>query len=62
MAILVAKGFTNKEIAARFVIAKRTVDGHVEHVLVKLGFRTRAQISAWVAAQSARSREGYEPT
>ncbi|MFF0818747.1 LuxR C-terminal-related transcriptional regulator, partial [Rhodococcus sp. NPDC003318] len=49
---LVAEGLTNKAIAARLTISRRTVDGHVEHVLAKLGFSSRAQIAVWVAQQA----------
>ncbi|MFF0457770.1 protein kinase [Nocardia africana] len=44
---LVAEGLTNKEIATRLVISQRTAQGHVEHILSKLGFTRRAQIAAW---------------
>ncbi len=50
IAALVAEGLTNREIAARLVIAQRTAEGHVEHIMTKLGFSTRAQIAAWMAA------------
>nr|WP_271212180.1 protein kinase [Rhodococcus wratislaviensis]GLK38582.1 hypothetical protein GCM10017611_54490 [Rhodococcus wratislaviensis] len=53
VADLVAQGLTNKAIAARLVISPRTAQGHVEHVLAKLGFSSRAQIAAWVAELSA---------
>ncbi|WP_062995235.1 protein kinase domain-containing protein [Nocardia mikamii] len=53
VAELVAQGWTNKAIAARLVISQRTAEGHVEHILTKLGFTSRAQIAAWVAGQSA---------
>jgi predicted ATPase/DNA-binding CsgD family transcriptional regulator len=46
---LIAEGLSNKEIAARLVIAQRTAEGHVEHILTKLGFSSRAQVAAWVA-------------
>ncbi|MEV0110007.1 protein kinase [Nocardia sp. NPDC050799] len=52
VAQLVAKGLTNKAIAARLVISQRTAQGHVEHILTKLGFASRAQIAAWVVEQS----------
>lgn len=52
VADLVAEGLTNKAIAARLVISQRTTQGHVEHVLAKLGFSSRAQIAAWVAEQA----------
>ncbi|MGV9864718.1 protein kinase domain-containing protein [Rhodococcus koreensis] len=48
---LVAEGLTNQAIAARLVISPRTVGGHVEHILTKLGFTSRAQIAAWVVEQ-----------
>ncbi|MDQ1734209.1 MAG: hypothetical protein QOH56_460 [Pseudonocardiales bacterium] len=35
---LIAKGLTNKAIAVRLVISRRTAEGHVERTLVKLGF------------------------
>ena len=43
-------GRSNKEIAADLVISQRTAEGHVEHILAKLGFTSRAQVAAWVAA------------
>lgn len=49
VAELVAGGRTNKEIAAELTISRRTAEGHVEHVLTKLGFTSRAQIAAWAA-------------
>ncbi|AII08283.1 protein kinase domain-containing protein [Rhodococcus opacus] len=52
VAELVAQGLTNKAIAGRLVIAQRTAQGHVEHILTKLGFTSRAQIAAWAAEQS----------
>lgn len=52
VAQLVAEGLTNKAIANRLVISQRTAQGHVEHILAKLGFTSRAQIAAWVAEQS----------
>lgn len=51
VAAMVAQGMSNREIAARLVIAQRTVEGHVEHILSKLGFSSRTQIAAWIAAQ-----------
>ncbi|MGW5152050.1 protein kinase domain-containing protein [Rhodococcus koreensis] len=49
VADLVAEGLTNKAIAARLTISPRTAQGHVEHILTKLGFTSRAQIASWVA-------------
>ncbi|WP_345431032.1 ATP-binding protein [Actinoallomurus vinaceus] len=46
IADLVAEGRSNKEIAAALVISQRTAEGHVEHILRKLGFTSRSQIAA----------------
>jgi DNA-binding NarL/FixJ family response regulator len=48
---LLADGLTNKQIGARLFISERTLDSHVRSILNKLGFRSRAQIAAWVASQ-----------
>ncbi|MDN3356620.1 LuxR C-terminal-related transcriptional regulator [Actinomadura sp. DC4] len=47
VARLVAQGMSNKEIAAQLVISQRTAEGHVEHILAKLGFASRTQIALW---------------
>ncbi|MBF6176470.1 ATP-binding protein [Nocardia blacklockiae] len=49
---LVAQGMTNRDIAARLVIAHRTADTHVRNILTKLGFTGRAQIGAWVTGRA----------
>lgn len=48
VAVLIAQGYSNRYIAAALVIAPRTADTHVNHILTKLGVHTRAQIAAWV--------------
>ncbi|MPY80812.1 MAG: hypothetical protein GEV04_20700 [Actinophytocola sp.] len=48
IAELVAQGLTNRQIAATTHISERTAENHVQHILTKLGFGTRAQIAAWV--------------
>lgn len=55
VADLVAAGLTDREIAARLVISQRTAESHVQHILAKLGFRSRAQIAAWKATRTART-------
>ncbi|MBH0122351.1 tetratricopeptide repeat protein [Rhodococcus sp. CX] len=52
VADLIGEGLTNQAIARRLVISPRTAQGHVEHILAKLGFTSRAQVAAWVAEQS----------
>ena len=56
IAVLVAAGMTNRQIAHKLSIAERTVDAHLEHIMNKLGFRSRAQIAAWVTAQTSARR------
>jgi len=53
IAELVAEGLGNPAIAARLVLSRRTVEGHVQRILAKLGFRTRSQIAVWAAQRSA---------
>jgi DNA-binding NarL/FixJ family response regulator len=51
VAALVARGLTNRQIAEQLVIAERTAETHVGHILNKLGFTSRAQIASWAAEQ-----------
>lgn len=51
IAALVAEGLTNREIAARLFIAQRTVDTHLAHILTKLCFKSRSQVSAWITGR-----------
>ncbi|MEB3369722.1 LuxR C-terminal-related transcriptional regulator [Saccharopolyspora mangrovi] len=50
VARLVAEGLTNREIAEHLVISPRTAESHVENILSKLGYTSRAQIAAYVRA------------
>ncbi len=45
---LVARGFTNQQIAEALVITERTAEGHVERLREKLGVRSRAQVARLV--------------
>ncbi|WP_394378336.1 response regulator transcription factor [Saccharopolyspora spinosa] len=51
VAALVTAGKTNKEIAADLVISQRTAEAHVENILSKLGFTSRAQVISWMTGQ-----------
>ncbi|MCG8914539.1 LuxR C-terminal-related transcriptional regulator [Actinokineospora sp. PR83] len=51
IAVLVAEGLSNRDIAAKLVMSPRTAETHVQHVLTKLGFTRRTQIAAWIAAR-----------
>jgi non-specific serine/threonine protein kinase len=56
VALRIAEGKSNREIADALVVGERTVEGHVSNILAKLGFRSRAQISAWVIQQGLAGR------
>jgi predicted ATPase/DNA-binding CsgD family transcriptional regulator len=47
IAVRIAQGKSNGEIAAELVLSKRTVEAHIANILSKLGFRNRAQIVRW---------------
>lgn len=44
----VARGLSNKEIAADLRISVRTVENHVSHILAKKGFNNRVEIARYV--------------
>ncbi len=44
---LIGEGLSNNEIGARLVIASKTVEHHVGHVLAKLGLRNRSEAAAY---------------
>jgi non-specific serine/threonine protein kinase len=50
VAALLAEGLSNKEIATRLVISPRTVEGHLDHIMAKLGCTSRTQVATWAAA------------
>ena len=47
---LVAEGMSNRQIAEKLVISKRTADAHVEHILAKLGAASRMEINSLMGA------------
>jgi predicted ATPase/DNA-binding CsgD family transcriptional regulator len=48
VARLVARGFTNRQIAAELVVTEATAAKHVENIREKLGLNSRIQVGAWV--------------
>jgi predicted ATPase/DNA-binding SARP family transcriptional activator/DNA-binding CsgD family transcriptional regulator len=52
VAVLVALGFTNREISAKLSISERTAGNHVASILKKLGLRSRAQFATWATEHS----------
>jgi DNA-binding CsgD family transcriptional regulator len=49
VALLIAEGRSNRAIGDALAISVSTVERHVANMLLKLGFRSRAQIAAWSA-------------
>src|SRR5260370_20621601 len=47
VAVRLARGLTNREIADDLVISAGTAERHVTNILNKLGYRSRAQIAVW---------------
>jgi non-specific serine/threonine protein kinase len=54
---LVAEGQTNRQIGEVLVIAEGTARVHVEHILAKLGFHSRAQLAGWAVAHGLPSAD-----
>ncbi len=53
VAALLARGYTNRQIAEALVITVGSAHLHVVRLLAKLGFHTRAQAAAWAVAHGA---------
>ncbi len=53
VAMRIHRGMSNRDIADELVLSVRTVDTHVQRILGKLGFASRAQIAAWYEATLA---------
>jgi DNA-binding CsgD family transcriptional regulator len=49
VARLVAGGMTNADIAKRLGISPRTVASHLDHIYTRLGLRSRAALTRWLA-------------
>ncbi len=54
-----ASGLSNREIAARLFISKRTVDAHVEHIFGKLEISSRVQLTVLLQNQAPRARPAW---
>ncbi len=47
IAVLIARGKSNREIADELVISEKTAERHVANILLKLKFNSRTQIGVW---------------
>jgi DNA-binding CsgD family transcriptional regulator len=50
---LVADGLSNKDIASRLYLSTRTVEKHIEHLMLKTNTANRAQLAALAARTAA---------
>jgi len=57
VAALIVQGKTNREIAEILVVNYRTIEKHIENILSKLGFASRAQIAVWAAEKGLGEKE-----
>lgn len=53
VALLVAEGLTNKQIAEQLFISRHTVESHLKQVFSKLGVRSRVELTRVILASSA---------
>jgi predicted ATPase/DNA-binding CsgD family transcriptional regulator len=53
IALLIARGLSNRAIAEELVISPATAARHVANILGKLGVNSRAQVAAWTVRQRA---------
>lgn len=51
IALLVAEGRTNPEIATQLLVTRKTVEHHLTHVYRKLGLRSRTELTRELAAE-----------
>jgi DNA-binding NarL/FixJ family response regulator len=52
VALLVARGLTNRQIAQELSVSRNTANNHVARILRKLGLSSRSQIAAWVTERN----------
>jgi predicted ATPase/DNA-binding NarL/FixJ family response regulator len=65
VAALIAAGLSNRQIAVKLVVSTRTAESHVQNILTKLGFTSRAQVASHLAANRqpdglAKARTAHE--
>ena len=54
---LVARGYSNKEIAKRLYMSHRTVGSHLYRIFPKLGLSSRVQLACLVVERSVSATE-----
>jgi len=57
VAVLIAQGKSNREIADILVLSERTIESHVSSILFKLDYNSRTQIATWVIEKGLTNEE-----
>ncbi len=60
VAVLIARGRSNRAIAQQLTVSNRTVENHVANILSKLNLNSRTQIAVW-AVERGLARDSSEP-
>lgn len=55
VAVLIAQGKSNREIAEAMVVGVKTVETYITRILNKLGFDSRVQVATWAVAKGLNS-------
>ena len=58
VALLVADGASNPEIAEQLYLSRKTIEHHVSNALAKLGVRNRTELAARLAVHSTHPQDG----
>lgn len=59
---LIARGYSNKDVAARLVISPKTAGTHIEHIYAKLGVSSRAEASLFAMQRGLLPEEPPDAT
>jgi len=59
VAELIAAGLSNRQIAGKLVVSPRTAESHVQSILTKLGFTSRAQVASYLATRRQPARRDH---
>jgi DNA-binding NarL/FixJ family response regulator len=51
IAVLIVRGLSNTEIAARLMLTPGSVANHVAHIMLRLGVRSRTDVAVWAVKQ-----------
>jgi DNA-binding NarL/FixJ family response regulator len=54
---LLARGLSNREIAASLTISEKTAANHLDHIMTKLELRSRAQVAVWAVTHGVQNHE-----